>query len=165
MSILYEKILYMKTDDKHFFTSWIFSHVLRNPLGYFLDWTLLTFQSCDFVLLVESQRLSRLENYEQIRWPCPVFRDLSYQSANTSRTHAVWAAFQKQEGGARENEFFLSTKILRQLKTLALSFFNVFRFQSLPLFERLCGTLAMEAACLRVKLTFGYRAGRPVSFR
>lgn len=37
------------------------------------------------------------------------------------------------------------------------------RFQSLPLFERLCGTLAMEPACLHVKLTFGYGAGLSLS--
>lgn len=51
-----------------------FSNIWEFHWGCLLYWTLLTFQSCDFLLGVESQRISRLE-HEAVHRPCTVFRD------------------------------------------------------------------------------------------
>lgn len=114
---------------KAFLTSWKFSNVWEIHWGYFLYWSLLTFQSCDFVPWVESQRLSRLENYEEVRWPCTVFRDPITPRCQRFSDACSPAAFQKQEGGER-NEFFPSTKTFRQLKTLVLSFLTCPNFNT-----------------------------------
>lgn len=118
--------------------------------------SLLTFQSCDFLLLVESQtpdwRIMQKLTDHVLCAETP-----RHRSANASQTRSS-AAFQKQEGGARGNGVFPPTEVFRQLKTLlVLSFLtcpNVSTFHYLDIcVEHL---LCIKPPCVHVKLTFCY---------
>lgn len=113
---------------------------------------------------VESQRRSRLENYKEAPWPRTVFRDPVAPQCQRFSDTCSSAAFQKQEGGGRENCCFPSAKIFRQLKTLVLSFLTCPNF-NFPLFEhtRVEHLLCIKPPCLLVKLTFCREAGVSLS--